>query len=310
MLTRITGLLLASISLATAEKPTPPPVNLDEIRALLQDPNGDLSKTAEGILGKNGGNQLFYFPSRDEPATPATWGLKFETVNFKSADDTPLHGWFIPAKGKTARSAKATIVFSHGNAGAVGHHLGFCAWLAEAGYNVFAYDYRGFGKSGGNVDRRGMINDVKAAFTCVCKRGDIDTGKIISYGHSLGGAQSVTALGETPVKGLRAIIIDASFASYTSMARFVGGQFGESLVTDELAPKDFIKKLAPTPLLVIHGTKDEVVPFSQGRQLFEAAGEPKTFFQVEAANHGGALSGNKGAYRKKMIAWLDQVLKG
>ncbi len=310
MFTRSLSLWLASLAVATAEKPAPRPANFDEIRALLNDPNGDLAKIAEGWIGEKGGNHLFYFPTRDEPATPATWGLKFETVNFKSKDGTPLHGWFIPAKGKTAKSAKATIVFSHGNAGAVGHHLGFCAWFAEAGYNVFAYDYRGFGKSGGSVDRRGMINDVKAAFSSISKRRDIDTNKIISYGHSLGGAQSITALGETPVKGLRAIIIDASFASYTSMARTIGGQFGEKLVTDELAPKDFIKHLSPTPLLVIHGTKDEVVPFSQGRALFEAAGEPKTFFQVEAATHGSALSGNKGAYRKKMITWLDQVIKG
>jgi uncharacterized protein len=307
---RFFGLWLASIALASAEKPAAPPVTTDEIRALLQDPDGDLSKVAEKMIGKKSGNQLFYFPTRDEPATPATWGLKFETVDFKSADDTALHGWFIPAKGKNAESAKGTVVFSHGNAGAIGHHLGFCAWLAEADYNVFMYDYRGFGKSGGNVNRRGMINDVKAAFAYICKRADINSNKIISYGHSLGGAQSVTALGESPVKGLRAIVIDGTFASYLSMARFVGGQLGASLVSDELAPKDFIKKLSPTPLLVVHGTQDEVVPFAQGRQLFEAAGQPKTLFEVEAAHHGTALSGNHGAYRKKMIEWLDKILEG
>ena len=310
MTARIFGLSLAALASAGAQDPSPPPITADQMRALLQDPDGDLSKAAQQVIGKNGGNQLFYFPTRDEPSTPATWGLKYESIDFKSADGTPLHGWFIPAKGKTAKTAKGTVVFSHGNAGSISYHLGFCAWLAEASYNVIIYDYRGFGKSGGNVDRRGMINDVKAAFTYARKRADIDTTRLISYGHSLGGAQSVTALGETPVKGLRAIIIDGAFASYHKMAEVIGGQLGASLVTDELAPKDFVQKLSPVPFLVVHGDCDEVVPVSQGKQLYEAAGQPKTFFEVKSGRHGTALSDDNGAYRKKMIAWLDQTLKG
>ena len=310
MQARFLGLSMAALSCASAQDVNPPPITAEQMRALLQDPNGDLSKAAQQVLGKNGGNQLFYFPTRDEPSTPATWGLKFESIDFKSADGTPLHGWFIPAKDKAAKSAKGTVVFSHGNAGSISYHLGFCAWLAEASYNVIIYDYRGFGKSGGTVDRRGMINDVKAAFAYARKRADIDPTRMISYGHSLGGAQSVTALGETPVKGLRAIVIDGAFASYRKMAEVIGGQLGASLVSDELAPKDFVKKLAPVPLLVVHGSHDEVVPVSQGRQLFEAAGQPKTLFEVKSGRHGTALSDDHGAYRKKMIVWLDEKMKG
>lgn len=301
------GLSLASLTLASAQDPGVPAAMPDQLRALLDDPNGDLARLATGILGKQGGNQLFYFPTRDEPATPATWGLKYESVDFKSADGTPLHGWFIPAKN---RAAKGTVVFSHGNSGSIGYHLGFVAWLAEASYNVMIYDYRGFGKSGGNVDRRGMIDDVKAAFAYARQRHDIDPNRLVSFGHSLGGAQSITALAEAPVEGLRAIVIDGAFASYQAMARLIGGQLGASLVTDELSPKDFVKKLSPVPLLVVHGARDEVVPFAHGRQLFEAAGEPKTLFEVKSGRHGTALSDDGGAYRKKMIAWLDGVMEG
>jgi uncharacterized protein len=304
---RSVGIWLAAASCASAQNTAPPQITADQVRALLQDPNGDLAKAAQHVLGKKGGNQLFYFPTRDEPATPASWGFKYESVGFKSTDGTPLHGWFIPA---TESDPKGTVVFSHGNTGSIGYHLGFVMWLAESGYNVLMYDYRGFGKSGGTVDRRGMINDVKAAFAYVAARRDVDRNRLISFGHSLGGAQSVTALGESPVKGLRAIVIDGAFASYQAMARIVGGQLGESLVSDELAPKDFVKKLAPVPLLVVHGTMDEVVPVSQGRQLYEAASQPKTLFEVKAGRHGTALSGDRGEYRKKMIVWLNQTLKG
>lgn len=297
--------LLASSTWAQSSAPaTLTPENL---RAILDDPNGDLAQAAKGILGQNGGNQLFYLPTHDEPSTPKAWGFRFENVTFKSSDGTPLHGWFIPAKdGKP----KATVVFSHGNAGSIGHHLGFVTWLVEAGYHVLMFDYRGFGKSGGTVDRRGMINDVKAAFSYAASRRDVDSRRLVSYGHSLGGAKSVTALGEAPVKGLRAIVIDGAFASYQTMARVIGGQLGASLVTDELAPKDFVGKLSPVPLLVVHGTRDEVVPVSQGRQLFEAARQPKTLFEVKTGRHGDSLSRDHGAFRKRMLVWLDDAMKG
>ena len=298
---------LPLFGVAAAQVPVAPPPasDLEKARELLKDPNGDLSKLALMVLGKNGGNQLFYLPTHDEPATPAKWGYKYEDVKFASADGTALHGWFMPAKGKTE---KGTVVFSHGNAGSLGHHLGFVMWLVEAGYNVFTYDYRGFGKSGGVVDRRGMLDDVKAAFAYVSGRADIDPDRLVSFGHSLGGAKSVTALAETPVKGLRAIIIDGAFSSYKAMAGIVGGQIGANLVSDEWAPEQYIDRLTPVPLLVVHGDQDEVVPVSQGLRLFEKAREPKTLFEVKQGHHGDSLVRANGEYRKKLLAWLDDVM--
>lgn len=286
-------------SAAWAAEPAAP----DALARLLDDPNGDLTRLAKGALGPAGGNQLFYFPTHDEPATPAKWGFKYETVGFPSADGTRLHGWFIPAR---VAKASGTVVFSHGNAGSVGHHLGFALWFAEAGYHVLMYDYRGFGKSGGRVDRRGMVQDVRAAFAYAATRADVDAGRLVSYGHSLGGAKSVTALGEKPVKGLRAVVIDGAFASYQAMARIIAGKLGAGLVTDELAPRDFVSRLSPVPLLVVHGTRDEVVPVSQGRELYEKAREPKMLFEVKAGRHGDALSRDQGAFRKRLLGWLSE----
>jgi hypothetical protein len=266
-----------------------------------------LGRLAQGLGGQGSGNRLFYLPTHDEPATPASWGYDYQDVTFKSSDGTRLHGWFIPARGKRAL---ATVVFSHGNAGSVGHHLGFVLWLAEAGYQVLMYDYRGFGKSGGTVDRRGMVDDVKAAFSYAGRRGDVNPRRLVSYGHSLGGAKSVTALAETPVAGLGAVVTDGAFASYQAMARRVAGQLGENLVTDELAPQDYVRRLSPVPLLVVHGTRDEVVPVEQGRLLFERARQPKTFFEVKGGGHGDSLARDGGAFRKRMLAWLAGRING
>lgn len=267
----------------------------------------ELARLARGVLGEKGGDRLFYLPTRDAPDRPTDWGCRYENVTFVSGDGTKLSGWFL--KPKTSRP-KGTIVFSHGNAGAMGYHLGFVVWLVDAGYQVFMYDYRGFGKSGGVLDRRGMVNDVKAAFAHVRTRPDVDANRLISFGHSLGGAKSLTAIGETPVKGLRAIVTDGAFASYQSMARVVAGQVGAGVVSDELSPKDYIAKVSPVPVLIVHGDKDEVVPVSEGKLLFSMAKEPKTLFEVEAGHHGDSLSRDSGAYRRRMLQWLEKRLGG
>lgn len=278
----------------------------DPLAKFLRDENGAISRAALGFLGQDSGNRLFYLPTRDQPATPAKWNFKYEDIHFKSSDGTDLHGWLMPARGK---SPLGTVVFSHGNAGSIGHHLGLVMWLVEAGYNVFMYDYRGFGKSGGSVDRRGMLNDVQAAFSHISSRNDIDSTRIISYGHSLGGAKSITAIAEKPVRGLRAMVIDGTFSSYRSMARKVAGDLGANLITDDYSPIDFIGKVQTTPILVVHGNRDEVVPLEQGKQLYQLANEPKTLFEVEGGTHGDSLARNSGAYRRKMIAWLAESLK-
>lgn len=280
------------------------PITLDDIQRMLKDENSELSKLKRDIIGQGDTNRFFYFPTHDQPATPARWGYFYEDVNFNSADGTKLHGWFLKAK---TQKPKGTVVFSHGNAGSLGHHLGFVMWLAEAGYQVFMYDYRGFGKSGGVLNRDGMIQDVKAAFLYVSGRKDVQKDKIISYGHSLGGAKSVAALAELKPQGLKAIVIDGAFSSYQSMAKLVAGDLGAELISDEFSPKDCISKISGTPLLVVHGQKDQVVPFSQGKQLYDLANEPKTLFEVEGGTHGDSLSRDQGAYRKKMLSWLESV---
>lgn len=283
----------------------PPRASAEQIRQLLKQADINPEDLAKGVLDEGKANKLFYFPTHDEPATPAKWGFEYDDVAFKSTDGTKLHGWFMPAQGKRA---KGTVVFSHGNAGSIGHHLGFVMWLVEAGYQVFMYDYRGFGKSGGELDRQGMVEDVKGAFDYVRSRKDVDATKLISYGHSLGGAKSVAALAEKHVAGLRAIVIDGTFSSYQAMARLVGGDLGARLITDECSPRGCIAKITETPLLVVHGDKDQVVPVAQGKELFGLANEPKTLFEVKDGSHGDSLARNQGAYRKRMLAWLEGVL--
>ena len=272
-----------------------------------QDSDNRLAVLARTILGRNIGNQWFYFPSKDEPCTPEKYGLAYEDVEFLAADGIKLHGWFLTAP--RGRQPKGTVVFSHGNTGSLGSYLGLVDWLERAGYQIMMYDYRGFGKSEGSPTREGLVEDAEAAFAYTAKRADVTTGKIISFAHSLGGATSIVALCRKPVPGLCAVITDSAFASYRGMAATVAGNLGRNLVTDELSPKDVVAKL-PVPVLMIHGTADSVVPIAQGKQLFAAANEHKTFFEVKGGRHSDSLYRNNGEYRQKMLQWLDQFAPG
>lgn len=256
--------------------------------------------------GKAVANSLFYLPTRDEPATPETWGYPYERIDFLSADGTKLHGWWIRNR---ARPVRGCVVFSHGNAGSMGHHLGFALWLTRAGYDVMMFDYRGYGRSEGKVGRKGMIEDVRAALEFAATRCLKRKQPLISYGHSLGGAKSLVAITQGRIEPLRAVVVDATFSSYREMARLLGGRIAAGLVSDELAPLAAVPKISPLPLLVVHGRRDPVVPFAQGLKLFQAAGQPKTLFDVREGHHGNCLSRDDGAYRKRLLKWLDQQLE-
>lgn len=257
-----------------------------------------------GLMGKGGGDRMFYYPTKDESKTPAKFGCKYSDVNFVADDGVKLHAWWMPAKGE----AKATIVYSHGNAGSLGHHIVFVYWLVDAGYNVMMYDYRGYGQSEGKVTKAGVVKDAQAAFKYVVSRDDVD--EIISLGHSLGGAKSIAALGQSAPKGLKGVIVDSTFASYRDMAERVAGKRARKVVTDSYEPYEYVKKLPEgVPFLVVHGAIDETIPFSQAERMYAAANPPKKMMKVEGGNHVNCFFVQDGKYRKELLAWLAGVLE-
>ena len=98
-----------------------------------------------------------YFPVRRIDSTPAEIGLEFEDVYFFSADGLKLNGWYIPAK-----ESRATILFSHGNAGNISHRIEIIDMFSKLGLDVFIYNYRGYGRSQGNPSEKGLYLDAEA----------------------------------------------------------------------------------------------------------------------------------------------------
>jgi uncharacterized protein len=246
-------------------------------------------------------------PRLDELKAP------YEVVKFKSGDGTELKGLFLPAK---KLPAKATVVQFHGNGENMTSHVLFCWWLLAEGYNVFSFDYRGYAGSQGSPSIKGAVADGIAALEYVKSRKDVDSGKLVVLGQSLGGAIAPASLVLGSTEGVRAVVLDSTFSSYRSIARRkLGGiwltwplQYPLSLLfPDSRSPRKNVGKLG-VPLLMLHGDADDVVPLAEGRALFAAAREPKEFWEIPGGKHTDGLTVFHREIREKLLSWLDSKM--
>jgi fermentation-respiration switch protein FrsA (DUF1100 family) len=268
---------------------------------------------AVGVASCDG---LFYFPSRSNFLDPVSIGFPYQDVVFSSLDGTRLHGWFFAASGAPDR-AKATVIHFHGNAENISTHFQAAAWLANEGFNVFAFDYRGYGQSDGTANREGIQEDAVAAIRWVRERPDVDADRLILFGQSLGAAIAVHVAAGQERLGLRAVVLESGFSSYREIARdkLAGSVFTWAfqwplsfLVSEPDAPRDDIAKIAPVPVLIIHGTADPIVPYHHAQTLYAAAGEPKTFWTIPDGGHTSAFGRLGEIYRPRLVAFLGQSL--
>jgi len=265
------------------------------------------------LLGCNG---LFFYPSEKTFFTPHDFGATYEDVHFTSKDGTQLNGWFIPAIGP----AKGTVIHFHGNAENMTNHYLFVKWFPKEGFNLFVFDYRGYGASSGKPDRKGMVDDSIAAISYIRQRPDVDSHRILIFGQSLGGALALTAVAQSSKEGIRAVVVESAFASYRSIAREKLGDFWLTwplqwplawlLISDEQSPLPVIKKIAPVPLLVIHGDDDHTVPYKQGQLIYQEASPPKEFWTVTGGHHTEAFTRYAVEYRPRLVNFFEVQLNG
>ena len=232
---------------------------------------------------------------------PSSSSVSREDVHFTASDGVRLHGWYIPSAG-----AKATLLWFHGNAGNITHRLGNIEMLKPLNLNIFIFDYRGYGKSEGEPDEKGIYSDSQAAYDWLVKVKNILPEEIILFGRSLGGICAVEVASGNPAAGL---ILESVFPSAGKMAEKIfpvlplGGAIKSRF--------DAISKVPDLklPKLFIHGTQDEIVPYKLGRELFSVAADPKEFYDIQGAGHndtfliGGAGYFNAlGQFIKKVVS--------
>lgn len=252
----------------------------------------------EGVM-----QNIFFFPDRTNYGSPGDHGLQFDNVHFSSADGTSLNGWFIKAKGE----AKGTIIHMHGNAQNMTAHWMFASWLPDCGFNIFVFDYRGYGNSQGVPDEAGLFEDAVAAIEYTLSREDVAADKVVVFGQSLGGMLAIAA--SAKCRGsVKAVVAEAPVLSY--------GEWADDMMPELQYPADdtytaasYIQALDDVPLLLLHGNKDKVVPLSHSQQLYQLASEPKELVVIDGGSHNDAMTAvHDGQYQRLMCEFIDKYL--
>ncbi len=226
-------------------------------------------------------HSLFY-PSREQVADPADFGLSTDDIFIESGKDgEKIHAWHFKTNAPPTTGV-FTIFYAHGNAGNNSDRLDVIKGYVENGFNVFIYDPRGYGKSGGKPSRANFVEDAFAAYDFLINVHGVDSNEVIILGQSLGG---VPALRLAVNRKCRAVVLEGAFHSIRQMARDIFGIIPIWI----LASSDYdnareIVKLK-VPVLFIHGTSDSVVPFHNSEMLYEIAPEPKELLKIEGSEH-------------------------
>ena len=223
--------------------------------------------------------KLIYFPQRAHDVLPRDLGLAFEDLRLTAEDGVGIHAFYLPPPGVP----RWTVLLAHGNAGNVSHRLDRTLLLqSRLGAAVLLFDYRGYGRSEGSPDEEGTYRDARAAHRFLVEEKRVRPDRLVLFGESLG---SAVALDLALSRPCRALVLESPFASVPAMARavypflplwpFVRTRYDNEAKASRLA----------VPLLVLHGERDEIVPFAQGRRVFDAAPGPKRFFAIPGAGH-------------------------
>ncbi|MCP4746871.1 MAG: alpha/beta hydrolase [Desulfobacteraceae bacterium] len=221
-------------------------------------------------------NWLCFFPDRSDIIPVDHLPESVQEIFIGTADGKSLQSYLLSNPGSSH-----ILIYFHGNAGNIGHRLADLQILANMGVNVLGVSYRGYGKSTGRPNEKGIYEDGRACFAYAQEHLGFEQSSIILFGRSIG---STVAVNTVMDRTAAAVVLVTPMTSakdvgkahgYGPFTYFAGNAF------DNLSK---IKRLN-CPLLIVHGTSDEIVPFFLGEKLFAAAPEPKTFFPVQNAGH-------------------------
>ncbi|MSU46083.1 MAG: alpha/beta hydrolase [Lacunisphaera sp.] len=215
----------------------------------------------------------FEAPGMIFPRPPVTYELTPDYLQLTAPDGVKLAARHWPNS-----TAKYTMLYFHGNyeqLGSVNDHL---AQFVAAGYAVFAVDYHGYGRSGGTPSEAGLYADAETAYDYLRTKLGVPAERIVIFGYSLGAGPGVELARRHPAAGL--VMQGAFVSAYRVLTRI------------PLFPGDIFVNIAKVPelklpILVIHGTADEVVPFWHSEKLYSAILAPKSRLFVAGGTHAG-----------------------
>jgi fermentation-respiration switch protein FrsA (DUF1100 family) len=273
-------------------------------------------------------SHLVFYPGmgREVTLSPQSYGLRYETVELRTADGETLQAWWVPAD-----NAKGVVLFFHGNAGNISHRLDYLLMFNRLRYTTLILDYRGYGKSTGSPSEEGTYRDAEAAWEYLRHARHAQPRDVIIAGESLGGAVATwlavrvslipspspegrretdssprpPGQGSGVRAGPRAVLLFSTFTSVNDLGAqvywFLPVRLLSRIGYDNL---ENLKRIH-APVLIAHSRNDDVIPYSHGRKLFEAAGEPKAFLEMQGGHNDGFIF-TRQEWVAQLAAFLDR----
>jgi hypothetical protein len=235
-------------------------------------------------------HKLIFFPPR-YPAgfpPPHTYEGQVEDLWLETPSGVKINAFY-----QSNPSSRQVLLWLHGNAENLGYVLRQMRVVAKIGINILAVDYRGYGKSEGRPSEAGVYQDANTAYDWLIKERRFRADDIIVYGHSLGGAVATNLAARRPCGGL---VVQSSFTNARAMTRQIFALPLIEFVVRSRFDSLHMIRLVHTPILIVHGWKDDVVPFAMGQRLFAAASEPKRFYRIDGAGHNNLLEAGGEGY--------------
>ena len=243
---------------------------------------------------------IVFFPDSVLVGTPGDYGLAYEEVWFTAEDGVKLHGWWVPKEGAPV------LLWFHGNAGNISHRLENLKLLWElVGVQVFIFDYREYGLSAGRISREGTFKDAAAAYRYLTEGRGVPGEEIILFGRSLGTALATDLAVKLPC---RSLILESAFTNSAEMAKLYAPflfDWRPKVPYDNLGKIGYVK----VPVLVIHGSQDEIIPVDMGRRVYEAAPEPKELYIIPGAHHNDTYLVGGTAYFERLRTFIHATSK-
>jgi hypothetical protein len=245
--------------------------------------------------------RLIYFPSRRLRPTPGDLGLDHDEVLLTAADGVRVHGWAL----KPAAKPRGWVLYSHGNGDTMAIRVGIMKPLVERDLGVLLYDYRGYGHSEGRPTEEGTYRDGEVMLAEVLRRAGYPR-RVFLMGESLGGGVSHELAVRHP--DLAGLITTSTFTSIPGMARALLKVPGvERLVRTRYDNLAKVPRIT-LPRLILHGTRDELVPYRMGETLRDASRPPAEFLAVKGAGHNDIFDTDpEGAYGV-LFGFIDRCL--
>ncbi|MFK8037881.1 MAG: alpha/beta hydrolase [Crocinitomicaceae bacterium] len=241
-------------------------------------------------------NDEIIFIDSNRNKLPRDYTIKSEF--FKSASGNELNGWLLTPKNV---KPKTTILQFHGSGGNLIFHQNLIEPLVEQGFQVFCFDYSGYGLSNGKATRKNVELDAYSAFEHVLKKTEVKGTNLVLYGQSYGGYLAAVVGTENQQK-IKAMVLEAAFTSHKAEAAYTVPVIGYIVKNGKTTTTKKIKEYRK-PLLIIHSIDDKRTPFKMGEKIYDNANDVKELFKIDKGHCQGLTY-----YSKEITVKIENML--